>query len=540
MIAIVFFVRLARWGIAGIAAITFVATFVQTSAFYAIAGQTASSREAFGAAMATLATQFSAIFPAPLHPETVGGYVWWRGFQAVSIVLAIWAMASATAMVRTDENRGVLESLLASGVARWMVIASRMAAFAIGAGLAAGAALLGFVAALQRGGGVSSQAGLAEAWIVLLTLALSCYAISVFVAQLVAPRFATGLAAAVLLALFLVNSLSRSFDWLSGARWLSPFRYADLNQPIVPGGMFDGRSVLVLAAIALLGGAATALAFARRDLGSPLFAATLPNRAPSRLPSPVSIWRWPVARELYARRIGLLAWAAGLAVLAVLFAWLTKAVVQPLLNIPALFPNFGRIVRASLYPTVLGYTWFGFAELLFVAFAIVQVARWAAEDVDGTLEMILSQPRSRAGVIAERMLAMLAGAALIATAAGIALFYASRSQGIELDAQHVLAASAMLVPLAFAFAAAGALLVAWRPRAAAGLLAAVAFLGYIDTEVGRFLSLPSAVQELSPFHLYGTPLSAGFDARNLAILLAISLAGLGSSILAIQRRDVGT
>ena len=246
-----------------------------------------------------------------------------------------------------------------------------------------------------------------------------------------------------------------------------------------------------------------------------------------------------MVRELYERRAGLLTWSAGVVVLAMLFVWLTKVTLQPLLTIPALFPYLGSIVRGNIYPTVLGYTWFNFAELLFAAFAIVQVARWSAEDTDGRLELILSQPRSRAGVVVERMTAMLVGAALVAAAGGIALFYASRAQGIELDSQHVIAASVMLVPLAAAFAAAGALLVAWQPRATVGLLGAIAFLGYLDTEVGPLLKWPGWVQDLSPFKLFGTPLTSGLDARNLAILVAITLACLGSSILSMQRRDVG-
>lgn len=537
--AIVFFVRLGRWGIAGFSAIACVATFAQTTAFYTIAGHTPAQQAAFGTTMASLATNFSAVFAPPLHPETVGGYVWWRGYQAVAVLFAVWALASATAMVRTDENRGVLESVLANGVPRWAVIASRMVAFAIGVALAAGAAALGFITALSSGGGTTDPRQVLEAIAAVALLALSCYAISLVVAQLSAGRIATGAAGIVLLALFLINSLSRTFDWLATLRWVSPFHYYELNQPIVPGGAFDLRSVLVLAGITVVGGLVAAGAFTRRDLGSPLFAPPMPAHHISREPSTNPVWRWAVARELYERRIGLLIWSAGVLVLAVLFVWLTKTVMQPLLNLPALFPFLGKIVRANLYPTVLGYTWFNLAELLFAAFAIVQVARWSAEDANGTLELILSQLRSRASVVVERMVSMVIGSALIATVGAFALLYASRAQGIELDAQRVVTASAMLVPLAAAFAAAGALLVAWQPRAAVGLLGAVAFLGYLDTEVGPLLKLPTWVQDLSPFQLFGTPLVSGLDQRNLAILVAICLACLGSSILAMQRRDVG-
>lgn len=539
MTTTVFFVRLGRWGIAGFSAIAFISTFVQTTAFYSLAGHTKASQAAFGSAMASLAAQFSAVFAPPLHPETVGGYVWWRGYQAVAILFAVWALASATAMVRTDENRGVIESALANGVARWTLIAARVVAFAFGVALASGAAMFGFIAALNFGGGTAEPRGVLAAFVAMVLLALSCYAISLLVSQLTAGRIATGAAGALLLTLFLINSLSRTFDSLSAARWLSPFRYFELNQPIAPGGAFNFWSVVVLAAITVVGTAASAAAFMRRDLGSALFAPPMRPHHISREPSTNAVWRWPIFRELYDRRVGLVAWSTGVLVLAVVFVWLTKVVVQPLLNISSLFPYFSRIVRGNVYSSVLGFTWFNFAELLIAAFAIVQVARWSAEDADGRLEIILSQPRSRAGVVVERMAAMLAGAAVIAAIAAIALFYASRAQGIELDAGRVVTASGMLIPLATAFATAGALLAAWQPRAAVGLLGAVAFLGYLDVDVGPLLDWPSWVLDLSPFKLFGTPLVTGLDGRNLAILIAISLACLGSSILAMQRRDIG-
>jgi len=97
----------------------------------------------------------------------------------------------------------------------------------------------------------------------------------------------------------------------------------------------------------------------------------------------------------------------------------------------------------------------------------------------------------------------------------------------------------MLVPFALVFAAAGSLLAAWNPRAAVGLLGAFAFASYLDTELGTIFKLPMWLQDLSAFKLFGTPLLTGIDGRNLALMMLLALAGLGSSILAMQRRDVG-
>src|SRR4029077_10219379 len=88
----------------------------------------------------------------------------------------------------------------------------------------------------------------------LAAVTLCCYCLVLLIAQLVAARFATGLAGAVLLGLFLLNSLSRNFDSLDTLRWLSPFRYYELSQPLPPGGNFDVRATLVLVGIAAVRG----------------------------------------------------------------------------------------------------------------------------------------------------------------------------------------------------------------------------------------------------------------------------------------------
>src|SRR4029077_11500652 len=115
----------------------------------------------------------------------------------------------------------------------------------------------------------------------LAAVTLCCYCLVLLIAQLVAARFATGLAGAVLLGLFLLNSLSRTFDSLNTLRWLSPFKYYELSQPLPPGGTFDVRATLMPGAIAVATAALAALAFIRRDLGSALFSLGPSARPPS-------------------------------------------------------------------------------------------------------------------------------------------------------------------------------------------------------------------------------------------------------------------
>jgi polyether ionophore transport system permease protein len=531
--------RLGRWGMVGFSLTALAWNLTQTIGFYQVVGHSLVERATFGASIATLATKFVVIVPPPIRPDTVGGYVEFRGFHELAIIFSIWALASAVGFARGDEERGIVDAVLAAGESRIALVASRAAAFAIAVAIASTAAGAAFVIGVASGHESVEPLRVVQTCALLVAIGLACYGIALLVAQLASPHSAAQSAGIVLLALFLLNSLSRQFGSLSSWRWLSPFRYYDLSQPLPPGGYFNAAGFLVLVLIALVTVAAAALAFERRDLGASLVRLPARTRPPVRDVVAAPWWRIPVVRGVYDQRVAFIVWTLGTSAIAVLMVSLTRAIVQVLLSLPTLVPYLGTYVRQQVYPTALGYIWFSLAELLFAAFAIVQVARWSAEDTDGRLEMVLSQPVSRAAVVVERMAVLVAGALPMAAISGATLYYSSHLSGIDLNGSRLAAASLMLVPFALVFAAAGSLLAAWNPRAALGLVGAFTLASYLDTELGPIFKLPGWLQDLSAFKLFGMPLLTGIDGRNLALLLLLASAGVGSSILFMQRRDIG-
>ena len=173
-------------------------------------------------------------------PDTVGGYVQCRAYGALAILFAIWALPSASGAARGDEERGLVEAVLATGVSRGdagrgAVPGLRGRGFVV----AASAAALGLhrrastgAQDVDRPGPVARRDASCSA-----ALALSCYCADAAGRASSSPaRFATAASGIVLLALFLLNSLSRTIDALRPWRWLSPFHYYDLSQPLPPGG----------------------------------------------------------------------------------------------------------------------------------------------------------------------------------------------------------------------------------------------------------------------------------------------------------------
>jgi ABC-2 type transport system permease protein len=539
MAAYLLALRLGRWGIAGFGAVAFVVALVQTVGFYKIAGGSEAERQAFGHSMSVLAAQFTVIIPPPVRPDTVGGYVQWRAFGFLAILFAIWALASASGAVRGDEERGIVQALLANGLSRPRMIAARIAAFATGGTVAALAAGAGLLVGVASGGETFSAALALEAAVAAAVLGVCCYSLTMLFAQFTSARNSTAFAGVILLALFLINSLSRTFDALVPWRWLSPFHYYEQSSPLVPGGILDVRATFVLLGIAVAAAVLAAFAFRYRDVGSPLITLPAPTRRASYEMSRSLVWRIPVVRDLYERRVSLLIWTAGLSALGAIFVVLTKSIVKPLLAIPELAPYFAIFVNGNIYASFLGFIWFGFAELLMAGFAITQVARWTAEDSDGRLELVLSNPISRARVVVERLIALTLGALIIAAVSGAAVGLESHYQSIDLSNRRLAEASLLFVPFTLVFGTVGALLASRIPRATVGILGVFAFASYLTVQLGPIFKLPVWVQDVSAFKLYGQPLTAGVDQTGLVVMLVIVIAGLVASAMVMERRDIG-
>jgi ABC-2 type transport system permease protein len=503
----------ARWTVLAFAIAGFATAVLQSLAYFRMAGHTVAERAAFGYSLSTEAVANAAVFSPPFRPDTVAGYVELRAFGPLAILFAAWALVAATG-------------------SRSPQIVSRAAAFAISVMIAAVAACIGVLIGVASGGESVGGLPLVEAGVLLVALAIACYAICLLVAQLTPA--ATVVAGGLLLTLYFLNSLSRIFTQLDLARWLSPFRYYDLSTPLPPGGHFDLVALAMLVAIAAVGIALAAGASARR-VGGPV--RRVPTRT-TREPSGSPLLGFPVARGLYSERIALAAWCVAFVVLGIVLVAATRSSMQDLLSLPRLLPGLPQYIFV-FYAHVLGQTWFDAAVLMLAALTFGFVARWAAEDRDGRLEAELSAPYSRSAVVLERLGALALTTAVLAALSGLSVAFTSRSANLALDPAHLVDACLLLVLFSVVMGAAGSLLISWVPRAAPALFVGFVLASYLDDQIGGALGLPGWAQGISAFRLVGAPLTSGIDERNLALLLLLALAGLGSSILVMQRRDVG-
>jgi ABC-2 type transport system permease protein len=515
---------------------------LQAITYPLVVGSSLLDRARFGQQMAALGRQISYLAPLPVRADTLGGYLQWRMYGAfLPIAFGFWAFMAGSGVIRGDEERGVLEHWLASGVARGRLIGIRFLAYLLVA--TAAIALTSIAAGLGSviAGEPLDAGALALASVPVVGLMLACFGVGLVTGQLSGTRRgAAGLAGGILLALFLINSLSRTAPALEPYRVVSPFFYYDHGGAVlVPGGTFNLGATLVLFAMALALAGVAATAFIRRDLGSPLFRRRARTDPPSLTPAANPLLRLPVVRDVYEQRIALTAWLIGVAAMAVLFASIARPTVDLMRSTPGLQAYLAVIGGGNPYQAMIGFFWFGTLQLLLAVYVITHVARWSADEAEGRLEVVLSEPMPRWRVVAERAVAVALTTACLVAAGTIAAAVVARTQQITLDPGALLEAAALLLPFALAFGTLGAMLAAFVPRAAVGILAAYAVAGYLLQQFGLLLKWPTPILDLSVFQLYGAPLVTGVYWTGLWVLLAITGVGFSAALLLMQRRDIG-
>jgi ABC-2 type transport system permease protein len=508
--------------------------------FALIAGDTPAARAGFAQQMELLARQLTYLLPAPAQLDTMAGYLTWRWFGSAVLVYSFWALLAGTGAGRGDEERGLAELWLSTGVSRMRLIAVRVVGFA-----ATGAVSIAFMLAVTDIGAAIGQeplslGSLALEGLATWTLTLSVFAFALVVAQLVTTRRgATGIAGIVVLALFMLNSAARSGVDIGAIRWLSPFYLFERSNPLLRGGSLDAPATAGLAIGSLMLVAIAVVAFVRRDIGGPLLRGAPRKSKVEWRPAGDPLLRTPVLAIVDQQRVWIVGWALGLAVLAAFLTSITKTMVDAFGNsdIPMLRSYFER-AGISAYADFVGVIWFSTLLLLISLFIAVQVNGWAADDAEGRLEMILSAPVSRSRVVVERIAAVVLASGVIVAVSSVAVYLTATSTGISLPGGRFVFASAAVLPVAYAFSGIGHALVGWRPRVAVAILGTLAVVGYFAQQFASLFQWPDWVTNISLYALYGTPMSKD-EWGGMGTLVAIGLAGTAVALVAMRRRDVG-
>lgn len=504
-------------------------------------------------ALVSLGTSF-AWMAEPVKLDTPGGYATWK-YGPTVLIMALWPIVTASRMMRGDEERGLLDSLLALPLARGRVALQKLAALwtaLLAMGLLVG--LFAYAGSLT----VNADFGLGDSLLFGLNLSLACGvfgSLALLIAQFTQEqRAASGITGGLLLVSIMVDMVHRVFpgtEWLSR---LSPVYYYNLSKPLVPSYGTDPVALGVLAALCVLLSAAAIWLFVRRDIGRTV---TLPRwlRLPERTVPPERALALPVndwsLRSVYLRGLATIAtttawWTLAIAGFAAFMIFVAKQTMQQLQELMAgssllqgVITSVGGGSQANFSAALLSFLYV-FLPVLLMAFAVTQAGRWAGDEDDGLHELVLAAPQSRLNVILARFGALTTATVVIGVLTLVASAAAAAVSGLALDENNLAAASLSMIPLGLLTAALGYLFSGWlRSAIDTGLLSFLLVIWFAITFIGPELGWSEGVLRLSALYYYGQPLLNGWQAVNMLGVLVVAGAALALASMRYMRKDIG-
>jgi ABC-2 type transport system permease protein len=460
----------------------------------------------------------------PYDAVTVGGYSAWRVGGTLAIAAAVYGVLAGVRALRTEEDAGRAEIVLAGAVRRQTAFVAAMLAIAAGVLAIWLAETIGFV----LGGlpaGESAYLALATA-----SVAAVFTGVGALVSQL-APtrRVALELGSATVGLALLARVVADTSGGVSWLRWAAPLGWAEALRP------FAGAQPLALA----LAAAATALLLAlsarialRRDVGTALLPAR--DTAEPRL----RLLSSPSAHALRSERASLLVWASSVGGFALVLGLVSASISSAGIS-KSMREEIAKLGAGSI-ATPVGYLSFVFVFFVLVVslFACAQVGAARQQESDEQLETLLALPVGRTRWLGGRLALAALTAAGLSLLAGVLAWAGAASQGVSVSLASMLEAGANCLPAALLFLGVAALAYALAPRASSGIAYTLVIVAFFWQLVSALLGAPKLLRDLTPFeHVAAVPEQA-FHPGSAAAMLAIGLAAALAALAVFRRRDL--
>ncbi|WP_077488045.1 ABC transporter permease [Sinomonas mesophila] len=466
---------------------------------------------------------FTLLFGHATNLETAAGFTTWRIQVFGMFFTALMAIFTVTRHARASEDTGQAELVdsgavgqharLASGVLLAWAASAAVAALIAGTLTAAGAAPEDALAL----GGMLGGMGIAFAGVAAVTAQIGSYA-----------RTANALAAAVLVASYVLRGLGDTLEDAEWLLWTNPMGWAELIRPAAEN---NPGPLALLAAVGIATAAVGARLARRRDFGAGLLRqGTGPDRSTAGISRhTVRLSRGPIASWLATS--ALLGFVYGIVAGTMSGFFSENPFVQQILA-----------ARAATEEDLV----FAFVQMLTFIMAIiaavfgVQLAlRFAVEEDERRSEWVLSAPLARARYLAPTVAAALGAPTVAVAVSGTVLGTTAVATGTRADAWLVLLQTLAHAPAVWLAAALALALVGAAPQ-----LRWIAWLALVYwivlTLFGPVLKAPDWLMDTSPFHVIPRITADDADWAPVVVVLAIAVVLITAGFAAYRRRDLRT
>jgi putative exporter of polyketide antibiotics len=483
--------------------------------------------------IATVPSSMSGLFGNPINVGTLGGVMNWKYGPFFALGAGLWSILALSGTLAGEASRGSLDFVASSPFGKRRLAIEKLTAHLTMVGLA----MVVLAVCAWAGATIYGDASLGDAippvsaigfalWVGFIGLAFG--GLAFVLAPLLGRSGSAGVAGAAMVAAWVSNGYSA----LAPVAFFSPFHWTANHVALV--GQFDWPSLALVGVVAAVLLVAGVEVFARRDLG-----VTAGLSAPG-LPAATLGVGGPARRAFGDQLPRALAWGVGLG----LFGAMLAAMVGSLAGQMASAPSF-RDVFTTLFPgydlTRAGDFLQLYAQMLFI-FAgyagATLVAKWASDETEGRLEMLLGTPLARGRWVVGGGVGAFAAVVIMTAGLALGIGLGAVSGGVEVGG--AVTGTAALGLYAAAMVGVGIAVGGfWRTSMAAEVAAIVVTATFLIDLLAPPLRLPDWVHQLALTAHMGKPMIGIWDPAGIVACVVIAVGGVALGAWGIRRRDIG-
>jgi len=465
--------------------------------------------------------------------DTLGGYLAYHNVVIFNFFLAIFAGVQGARLLRHLEEKKSVEFYLSTGTSRTNIVMLRSTAYFISQIVISLSLGIGTAIAMA-----ASDAPNTSGSIITLLAGGICifpfFGIGLLISQFtMSARTAAGITSVVVTIIYVIDNISGKYSWLEWFQYFSPFYYANLSRPLIPGFGSDFFAWAFMVLIGMLFIAISMNLAERRDIG-----ATFPTKLRIKGRKVQRVEQSPkslVGDILWRQRFGLAAWVITTTAFIIVFISMMSGVIDIWRQFSFLeqftSSGFGSTPEEQYLAMV-----FEVLPPFIAAYLIFQSSKWTVDLVEGRVQLFLATPLSWSGLIIRRAVAAFIGAEAIALSSIGAAVVGSQLQGVAINFAGVVRVLCMLSLFIAAFTALSALLVSiLHGKNATQVVSLYVGAAWLIGFMAPYLKWPGWLVRLSIFDAFGHPYVSWPGARSFIIIATMVIIGFASTFLVAER-----
>jgi len=468
----------------------------------------------------------AAVFGPARALDTVAGFTAFRTLGVIPLIVAIWAMLSATRGLRGEEESGRWEILISAPITK------RRATLATIRGLYASLMITTVVAALliTVTSLVSHDFSVTSGLFFATTLIGSAFlftSVGALTSQIASTRRLAATQAGLVLGVsFLLRAIADASPDISWLHWLSPLGWITESAPLTHT-RWLGLSLTLGATILLT--VLTVSLSSNRDLGASLVPERITERNGTRITGTLSLW-------FKLQRANIAGWMVGFFLMSFAFGLVAHGATTAFGSSSGFQKTFVNLGISKMSELFFGVIFMMLTSGLMFA-AVSHASALREQEAEGYLDHILVAPISRTRALLTRIGVSAGSLLAISICAGIGAFVGSSLSNGTLSFKDAVLAGINMVPSALLIFGISIAVFGFAPRAATIIGQSLLAWSFLMELIGSSLKLNHWLLDTSLLHhmTFAPAADPRWGQNTLVVTIGIALIGFG--IFAFNHRD---